>query len=599
MFLRRRHKIMDGERYEYWSLVETVRTSRGPRHRTIAQLGKLLPEEIVTAEGWDSLDDVLSGGAKSCPRQGSLFESREEKLYEGRALWKTIDVSRVRVERVREFGRSYVGLLLWRRLGLDKILKDLVPGGKESVGWDTTACVLTLGRFSAVLSELSIAEKWYSDTALEDLLGIPVESLNSNRLYRGLDHFLPHKDALSSHLIRKYEDWFGVNFEFLLYDVTSTYFEGTGKRNEQARRGYSRDSRPDCPQVCIGLVVSPEGLPLAYEVFDGNRADVTTLDDIVTLMESKYGKAKRVWVFDRGITSEDNLKNLRERGGKYIVGTPKSHLKRHEAALLEEENWELIRDGLEVKLVESPLGSERFILCRSTDRAEKERAMLEQQMTRLKAELERINQGLKKRPSINTEKIERRIGRWLGRYTAAEKLITVTLIKNADGAAVGLEIIEHTEKKDSVSRAFGAYLLRTNYSEGTAQDLWKWYIQLSQAEAAFRAAKSDLHLRPVFHQKKDRVNAHILVCFLSLALWRTLELWMKSKGLGTCARQFLQECERLQMMDVILPTDSGIELRLRVVATPDSHLQILLQRLGIKLPKTPKLITQMVKTCNL
>lgn len=383
-----------------------------------------------------------------------------------------------------------------------------------------------------------------------------------------------------------------ANGQFLLYDVTSTYFEGLALRNEKAKRGYSRDSRPDCKQVCIGMVVTPDGLPLAYEVFDGNRADVTTLEDIVRLMEEKYGAAERVWVFDRGITSETNLEFLRARGGKYLVGTPKSQLKRYEVSLLDDTEWETIREGLEVKLVETEDGtSERFILCRSTDRAAKERSMLQTQIDRLRRELNKIDAGLRKHPAKDSEKIERRIGRWLGRYTAAEKLFTVTVEKSSEGSATGLTIVEHPEKREWVEKAFGAYLLRTNYTEGSASDLWKWYIQLSQAEAAFRTTKSDLHLRPVFHQETERVEAHILVCFLSLALWRTLEMWMKTKGLGTCARQFLLECDQLKMMDVVLPTAFGADIHLRIVARPDEHLQQLLARMNIELPLAPK-ITQ-------
>jgi hypothetical protein len=457
--------------------------------------------------------------------------------------------------------------------------------------------VLTLGRFCAQPSELSLAERWYADTALEDLLGVPLAQINEARLYRGLDALLPHKDALCQHLLGKYRDWFGVRFEFLLYDVTSTYFEGQAQRNEKAARGYSRDSRPDCKQVCIGLVVTPEGLPVAYEVFAGNRHDVTTLQDIVRQLEDKYGQAQRVWVVDRGIVSEANLAWLRQRGATYLVGTPKSQLKGHQAALLETSGWQEARPGLEVKLVATPEGTERFILCRSPDRAAKERAMLDRQLERLKGELKLIHAGLVRAPEADLEKAGRRIGRWLGKYPAAAGVLIVTLNKDAHGRACGLTFTERTEKLEWARLAHGAYLLRTNHPGSDPAQLWRWYIQLTQAEAAFRTGKSDLSLRPVFHQKTHRVEAHILVSFLSLALWRVLEQWMHAKGLGDCARQLLLELDELRSLDVVLPVRGGAatpsEVRLRVVARPEPALAQLLARLGLELPQRPKIVEQM------
>jgi transposase len=250
---------------------------------------------------------------------------------------------------------------------------------------------------------------------LEDLLGIPGEKINDARLYRGLDALLPHKEALCAHLLNRYRDWFGVRFEFLLYDVTSTYFEGLAAGNALAARGYSRDNRPDCKQVYIGLVATPEGLPVAYEVFAGNRNDVTTLEDIVTQMEEKYGRAQRVWVVDRGISSEENLGWLRQRGATYLVGTPKGQLRRHQAALLEQAHWQTVREGLEVKLVGAPEGPERFVLCRSAYRAAKESAMLQRQIQRLREQFQKVDARRRQRPTTVTGPIERRLGRWLGR----------------------------------------------------------------------------------------------------------------------------------------------------------------------------------------
>ena len=586
MFLKRHIKRSRGEAYEYWTLVRTVRTARGPRHQTVAHLGKLDEREQRRARRWSDIDAMLDG--RPLPVQPRLGERGAEPL------WRRVNVRGVRVERVRQFGRVYLGLALWRRLGLHELLGRFVPAGREEIGWDLIACVLTLGRFCAQQSELALAERWYEDTALEDLLGIPVEKINDARLYRGLDVLLEQKDTVCAHLLERYRDWFGVRFEFLLYDVTSTYFEGLADKNRLAARGYSRDGRPDCKQVCIGLVVTPEGLPVAYEVFAGNRTDVTTLEDIVRSMEDKYGQPQRVWVLDRGLSSEANLAWLRGRGATYLVGTPKSRLRRHEAALLDPSGWQRVHEGLEVKLVEEPDTAERFVLCRSTERAAKEAAMLERQLERLRRKLAQINARLRTHPRRASGAVERRVGRWLGRYPAAAGVLSVDLELDEQGRVGGLAVHERADRLPWKRLAQGAYLLRTNHTEADPVALWRWYIQLTQAEAAFRTAKSDLHLRPVFHQKTDRVEAHILICFLALALWRTLEQWMHGRGLGDCARQLLHELDELRSMDVVLPTYEAGEMHLRVVARPEKPLAQLLAQLGLSVPNMPKSVENVV-----
>jgi hypothetical protein len=587
MFLRRHRKEAGGEDYEYWSLVKTIRTARGPRHQIVARLGKLDGAQVRAARGWEEVDALLEGSAPS--RQLSLVPEPASE-----PLWKEIDVRGVKVERLRQFGRVYLGLALWRRLGLHRLAAGLMPAGHEEIGWGVVSCVLTLGRFCAQPSELSLAERWYEDTALEDLLGVPVEKINEARLYRGLDVLREHKEALCGHLLDRYRDWFGVGFEFLLYDVTSTYFEGLALRNAKAARGYSRDHRPDCKQVCIGLVVTPQGLPIAYEVFAGNRNDVTTLQEMVRLMEDKYGQARRVWVLDRDIVSEENLEWLRQRGAMYLVGTPRSQLKKHQGALLDQTHWKEVRPGVEVKCVESDQGNERFILCRSVDRGAKERAMLERQLHRLRTELGQLDKALGEHPTAELEAVGRKVGRWLGKYPAAAAVLAVETKKNPQGRVCGLELKERTERMQWAQLAHGAYLLRTNHPSDDPEAFWRWYIQLSQAEAAFRTGKSDLHLRPLFHQKTQRVEAHILVSFLSLALWRTLEQWMRAKGLGDCARQLLLELDELRSMDVVLPTRPAGEIRLRVVARPEKALAQLLAHLGLDLPRTPKMLENVV-----
>jgi transposase len=591
MFLRRHTKRLGDADYTYWSLVKTVRTAKGPRHELVAHLGKLTAEEAHQARGWSDLEALLDGTAAA--EQLSLGQPSAPPP---RPLWRTVDVRGLRIERVQQFGRVYLALALWRRLQLHTLLGELLPRGEEAVAWEATACVLSLARFCAQPSELAVAERWYADSALADLLGVPVSRINQSRLYRGLDVLLEHKEAIGQHLLKRYQDWFGLRFEFLIYDVTSTYFEGLAEHNELAARGHSRDHRSDCKQVCIGLVVTPEGLPVAYEVFAGNRADVTTVTAMVELLERKYGQAQRVWVMDRGMVSEVNLAWLRERGALYLVGTPKSQLRQFEKQLLEPSDWHTVREGLTVKLVAAPDGqsTERYVLCRSQDRGAKERAMLDRQIARLREEWVKLDASLQKKPVRQAGPVERRIGKWLGRYPAAAKLFTVNLRRDRRRRACGLEVLEQNQKLEWARHAHGAYLLRTNHAAADPAELWRWYVQLTQAEAAFRLDKSDLGLRPVFHQKAKRVQAHILVCFLALALWRVLEQWMASKGLGTCARQLLKELDELRSMDVVLPTDSGVELRLRVVAQPEKELAQLLAHLGLGLPQRPKILTNVV-----
>jgi transposase len=519
-----------------------------------------------------------------------------------RPQWAEVDLRGVRVERVRDFGQVYLGLSLWRRLGLHTLLSELIEPGAEHVPWELTACILALARFCGQKSELEVAERWYADSALEDLLGVPFPRVNDARLYRGLDVLLAQKEKLCAHLQERYRSGFGVEFEFLLYDVTSTYFEGKAERNKKAERGHSRDQRPDCKQVNIGLVVTPEGLPIGYEVFAGNTADVTTVEAMVEMMEQKYGVPKRIWVLDRGMISEENIEFLRERGARYIVGTPKSQLKAFEARLLDQEGWSEVQPGVEVKLVAHPDGdgAEQYVLCRSSARRQKELAMLERQRQRLLAQLEKTHASLQRRPTKNAGKIERRIGRWLGRFPAAERLMEVHVERDAKGCACGLKITERAERSAWAAYAHGAYLLRTNCTEQDPAKLWRWYIQLTQAEDCFRISKSDLSLRPVFHHKTERVEAHILVCFLTLALWRTLEMWMHGKGLGDCARQLIKEVATVRSMDVVLPVrepgSQGLrELRLRVVARPDRPVAELLHRLGLDLPSAPKIVQNVVE----
>ncbi|MGB4621698.1 MAG: IS1634 family transposase, partial [Kiritimatiellia bacterium] len=587
MFLRRNRRRKNGETYEYWTLVETVRTARGPRQRIVATLGKLPGLDEDERVGWEEVTRLLDGHPRETG-QGDLFRTPSAP-----PLWAQVDLSGVRVERVRDFGKVYVALALWRRLGLHQFFNEQVGQGREKVDWATVACILCVGRFCDQGSELALGERWYAHTALDDLLGVDPADVYDNRLYRGLDQMLPMREKLFTHLRERYESLFGSRFEFLLYDVTSTYFEGQCQRNPQARRGYSRDQRSDCKQVCIGLVVTPEGLPLAYEVFAGNRADVTTVEDIVDRMEAQYGRAERIWAMDRGMTSEDNLDYLRARGALYIVGTPKSQLRQFERELLEEADWQQVEADVEVKLLAHPGGQEQFVLCRSQARHEKEAAMFRRQRDRVREKLLQIDAGLR-RHKAKPAPVERRIGKWLGRHTAAEKVFRIG-VQVEDGWAVGLHIQEETSRLEWAQHAQGAYLLRTNCREQDPQKLWRWYIQLTEVEDAFRTSKSDLSLRPVYHQLEHRVQAHILICFIALAMWRSLEMWAQGAGMGHCGRQILKELDTIRSMDVVLPVRDKADVRLRVVSKPEKLAADLLEHLQLKFPNRPKIVQNVVE----
>jgi transposase len=458
------------------------------------------------------------------------------------------------------------------------------------------ACILTVARFCAPSSELQIAESWFDKTALDDLLGVPTDRVNDDRLYRSLDVLLAHKDGLCRHLQERYGELFGEAFDFLFYDITSTYFEGMALGNPQAKRGYSRDSRPDCPQVCIGLVTSREGLPLAFEVFDGNRTDVTTTEEMVMSMESKYGKADRIWVMDRGMISEENIEFLQDRGATYLVGTPKSMLRTFEQELLAKD-WQEVQPGVEVKTCASPEGNdETFVLCRSEGRKDKETAILNRFIARLEAGLGRLKEQAERGRLRDRQKAERRIGRLLERNSRAASLFDVTVTETGLGKDrhLNIEITQHNERYQWALRSGGSYILRTNWKEADPKTIWKRYMQLTEVEDTFRTEKHDLGMRPIYHQKQDRTQAHILVCFLALAMWRTLQQWMKASGLGTAPRKLIEEMREVRSLDVLLPARDKT-IRLRVVSTPSKELKVLLQRMHIVLPSRPKIIDGVVK----
>jgi transposase len=400
---------------------------------------------------------------------------------------------------------------------------------------------------------------------------------------------LPHKQAIEQHLVKRFGELFDLDYELLLYDVTSTYFEGQCADASIAQRGYSRDHRPDCMQVNIALVVTRDGMPLGYEIFPGNTVDVTTVEEIVSSMERRFGKARRVWVMDRGMVSAENIAWLNETNRRYVIGTPRSELRRWARQLADKTDWRRIREDVEVKLCRGPEGKETFLLCRSAARMEKERAMHERFAKRIEAGLHSLARRIdKSQRRLDPKVLERQIGRLLERNARAAARYVI-LIQDDDTSDSGLRLNwqTHCEWDEWVNLSEGTYILRSNVHDWTDEELWKTYIQLTEAEAAFRIHKSDLAIRPIWHQKAERIKAHILVCFLGYALWKTLQQWQSRAGLGDSPRTILTELSRITAADVVLPLadSSGRELRIRCVVRPDYSQALLIDRLGLSLPE--------------
>ena len=573
MYLRHTTRKKDGKVHRYWRLVRSVRVGRRVIQQTVAHLGGLDKHGQLEARAFAR---HLIGE----PEQARLFDDGSAHLT------VPVRLKGIRVERSRQFGDVYLGLALWRGTGLAQLCEELLPVGKEQVPWEKMAAVLVTARLCEPSSELHIAEDWYRRTALADLLQLKDEHVNKDRLYRALDELLVHKAAIEAHLSQRCGELFAIHNEVLLYDVTSTYFEGQAEANPLAQRGYSRDHRPDCKQVCIALVVTLDGFPLGYEVFPGNTHDSRTLQTIVATMEARHGVLGRVWITDRGMASAANLAWLRETGRRYIIGAPKSELKKYAASLATQSSWRVIREGVEVKLARCPETGESIILCRSAERRTKEQAMHEKFSRRIEAALARLASRIEHSTKrIDPTQVNRQIGRILQQNQRAAARFDVRLIEVDGAAGCRLEVNINTPFDDWAAISEGAYLLRSNITDWSDEQLWKAYIQLTQAEAAFRIQKDQLRVRPIWHQRADRVEAHILVCFLAFVLWKTLELWQQRAGLGNSPRTVLEELVRIQSHDVALPTATHGEIRLRCVTQPDDAQAVLLERLGIVLPK--------------
>jgi transposase len=577
LYLRHTIRRKGGKEHTYWQLVRSVRRGGRVRQETVAQLGELDAQGRLRAQ---ALAAQVTGGAM----QGQLFEAPPQ--------WAepiTVRLEQVRVERARAFGGVWLGWVLWRSLKLDRLCEALLPRGREAVPWAVMAEVLVLARLCEPSSELHIAEDWYRRTALEDLIGLPASAVNDDRLYRALDRLLPHKVALEQHLRARLGELFALDYDLLLYDVTSTYFEGEAAGNPLAQRGYSRDHRPDCKQVNLALVVTREGLPLGYELFAGNRADVTTVKEIVETMERRYGMASRIWVMDRGMASADNLKWLKASSRRYLIGTTRAVLKHLVQEFATPNGWQSVGEGVTAKLVAGIAGEDHYLLCRSSQRRAKEHAMHQRFAERIEQGLKRLTHRIEHSTKpLSRSALERQIGRLLGANGHAAGRYQIELEDDPSCAAgFKLKVSVNAQWEARAALAEGCYVLRTNLTDWEPQALWQTYIQLTQAEAAFRIHKSELSMRPIWHQKPDRVEAHILVCFLAYVLWKTLEQWQARAGLGHSPRTILDELGRIQSTDVVLPLadEPGRELRIRCVVRPDKDQAALLDRLGLALPQ--------------
>ena len=588
--MRAHARSKDGKDHTYWSLVETVRTADGPRQKTLCYLGEM---NSSAQARWLRTVEVFNDQGEA--QQLKLFPSHVAAPPDDPQVARVL-VNRVRLERTRQFGACYLGLQLWKRLELDRFFEQAVDDDPADVPWSRVVALLAINRLCAPGSELSVEERWYPSTALDDLLAIEEGKINDTRLYRCLDRILPHKTKLERHLKQRYGELFEAEFDVLLYDLTSTYVEGAAEKNPMIRRGYSRDHRPDCEQMVIALIVNSEGFPFSYETFNGNRADVSTIETILRMVERKYGKARRIWVFDRGIVSEENLAAIRKRDGQYLVGTPRSQMKRFEAELLQ-DGWVQVRPEVEVKQVAIPQGEETYILCRTAGRKEKEKAIRKRFSTSMEDALKGLEKTIVAGRLKDRHKMERRLGKIQARHPSVNDLYEVSLRDTTQGVRLSWQMKD--DRKTWRESREGAYLLRTNIKAETAEGLWAKYMQLTEAEASFRALKRELSIRPLFHQLEPRVKAHVMVAFLGYALWVTLKHLLKRRpailpqpsASGVENAQPLSPMKALALLstlqsaDIVLPTTDGREIRLRRITEPTAEQKSLLHQLGLSLPE--------------
>ena len=575
MFLRCTIRKKDGKEHRYWNVVENRRVSGGRVvQRQVLYLGEINGSQ---REAWRKTIEVFEDGSGSAQRIALFPEDRLVEIDDEQVV--RIRLREVELRRPRQWGACWLACQLYEELGLDEFWAERLEPSRKGTRWDLIAQALSCYRLMDPGSEWRLHRYWYEKSAMADLLGAGFEVVEIHKLYECLDRLMEHKRGLFDHLTQRWKDLFNAKFDVLLYDLTSTYFESDPPfpEGDKRKHGYSRDKRFDCVQVVIALIVTPEGFPLAYEVLAGNTADNTTLRGFLKKIEAQYGKAERIWVMDRGIPTEEVLEEMRQSDPPvyYLVGTPKGRLSRYEKALMERP-WHKVRDGVEVKLL--PQDNEVYVLAQSRDRIHKERSMRQRQLKRLWKRLHQV-QGMQ----LTRDQRLLKLGAARQQSPSAWRLVHID-IPEGDGP---LQFSLCKDRLREVRRREGRYLLRTNLVGCGPAQMWEFYTQLVQVEEAFKNLKGDLAIRPIFHQKEERIEAHIFVAFLAYALHVTLRRRLRDLAPGLTPRSVLEKFGSVQMIDVHLPTTDGRKVILSRYTQPEPELQILLKQLRLSLPNQP------------
>jgi transposase len=573
MFLRCTRRVKDGKTHEYWNLVENRRLADGRvAQRQVLYLGEINASQ---REAWRKTIEVHEHGAR---RQVALFPAGSMPADDVDAIG--VRLSELSLRRPRQWGACWLALGLWQQLELDSFWRPRLRPSREGTPWLKVLKTLVAYRLIDPGSEWRLHRQWFDASAMADLLDADFALAEKNTLYRCLDKLVEHKDELFKFLKRRWGELFGAKFDVLLYDLTSTYFETDVQRGPDDLRqfGYSRDKRGDCRQVVIALIVTPEGFPLSYEVLSGNTADSTTLSEFLDRIEQRYGKANRIWVMDRGIPTEDSLAKMRTIGASYLVGTPKGRLSKLEQAFLAQP-WAKVRDGVQVKRLATQ--EDVYVLAQSDSRIDKERGMRRKRLRRYVHRLQALQAQ-----TLTRDQLLMKLGAARHEAGRAASLVKVTMPK-ASTTTASLEFRLDRDKLRQVRRREGRYLLRTNLTAGAPEQLWTFYIQLTEVEQAFKELKHDLAVRPIFHRTEDRIEAHIFVAFLAYCLQVTLKARLRPLAAGITPREVLAKFKTLQMVDVHIPTTDARELILSRYTQPEPEHRMLLQGMRLQLPEQP------------
>jgi transposase len=585
-FLHCHHRFKNGKDHCYWSIAEKVRTHRGWVQRHLLYLGEINDSQKAA---WTKVTEVFDPVGQQT-QELALYPADRAVPEHAAQYGVQVRLAEFALRRPRQWGACWVGCRLWDQLHLAEFWRERLPDSREGTSWRQVLETLAVYRLIDPGSEWRLHRQWFANSAMADLLGADFGLAQKDNLYRCLDKVLEHRSALFGHLRRHWEDLFGAKFEVLLYDLTSTYFESDPPFPEGDKRqyGYSRDKRPDCVQVVVALVGTPEGFPLTYEVMAGNTADKTTLRGFLAKIEKLYGKAERVWVMDRGIPTEEVLAEMRASDPPvhYLVGTPKGRLSQYEAQLLEQP-WQSVRAGVQVKLLAQ--AGELYVLAQSKDRVGKERSMRQRQLKGLVKRLKELAQM-----ELTRDQLLLKLGAAKSQFPAAWRLVTLQVpAPEAILRQPNLTFALRRDKLRQVRRREGRYLLRSNLSAQAPEKLWQFYIQLTQVEAAFKDLKDDLSLRPIYHSVEQRIEAHIFVSFLAYCLHVSLRACLRPLAPGLTPRSLLEKFAAIQMIDVHFPTTDGRELVFSRYTQPEKDHKLLLAQLGWELPpQSPPRISQ-------